>query len=163
MSVEGRRTAGDTIIEVLIAIAVSASVIALTYVTMNKNSAITRANQERIQATRIAQSQIELLRVEHNAVQQTLAAPNAPFCFNGDKIVELPLGAVNDSLDSDDYLLYGDQTTGCRDNDYRVGIKGDVSDVRQYIVYVRWDRTGGRSKVINENRDEVRVTYRVGL
>lgn len=164
MSVDSRRNiSGDTIIEVLIAIAVSASVIALTYITMNKNIAITQANQDRIEATRIIQSQIEALRVSHHDILQSLTIPNAPFCFNAGRITELPLGAVNDNLTSDDYSLYGDDLVGCSNGDYRIGVKGDTVDARQYVIYVRWDRTGGRSKTIYENRDEIKMTYRVGL
>lgn len=57
-----RQQAGDTIVEVLIAIAVVSSVLAIAYSTMNRNLQIMRNNQERTQAVRVAQDQIETLK-----------------------------------------------------------------------------------------------------
>src|SRR5690606_39104613 len=59
-----RREAGDTIVEVLIAIAVVSSVLAITYSIMNRNLLTMRDNQERTEAMKLAQGQIEALRAK---------------------------------------------------------------------------------------------------
>lgn len=56
------RQAGDTIVEVLIAIAVVSGVLGITYSIMNRNQMIVRTNQERTEASKLAQQQIEMLK-----------------------------------------------------------------------------------------------------
>ena len=53
---------GDTIVEVLIAMAVASSVLGITYATMNRNLLITRGAQERTEAAKLAQGQLEILK-----------------------------------------------------------------------------------------------------
>jgi prepilin-type N-terminal cleavage/methylation domain-containing protein len=52
---------GDTIIEVLIAIAIVSLVLTTAYAITNKNTQAIQANEERLQAQRLVESQIELL------------------------------------------------------------------------------------------------------
>lgn len=61
-SIAGRWQSGDTIIEVLIAIAVVSGVLGTTYAIMNRNHMIVRTNQERTEASKLAQRQIEMLK-----------------------------------------------------------------------------------------------------
>jgi type II secretory pathway pseudopilin PulG len=53
---------GDTIVEVLIAIAVASLVLVAAYQTTNRNTLSTQDAQERGQALKLVESQIELLR-----------------------------------------------------------------------------------------------------
>lgn len=55
---------GDTLIEVLLAIAIVSFILVAAYVTANKNTAINQDTQERSQALQLATSQLEFL---HNA------------------------------------------------------------------------------------------------
>jgi prepilin-type N-terminal cleavage/methylation domain-containing protein len=53
---------GDTIVEVMIATAIISLVLAVAYVTTNKNTALMQASQEHEQAQRLVEAQIETLR-----------------------------------------------------------------------------------------------------
>ncbi len=55
---------GDTIVEVLIAIAIVSLVLTAAYVISNKNTVAIQANQERIQAQHLVEAQIEGLRAQ---------------------------------------------------------------------------------------------------
>lgn len=52
---------GDTIIEVLIAIGIVSLVLTTAYAITNKNTQAIQANEERLQAQRLVESQVELL------------------------------------------------------------------------------------------------------
>ena len=58
----GRSQAGDTIVEVLMAIAIVSFVLVAAYVTANKNTLTNQDTQERGQATQLATTQLEFLR-----------------------------------------------------------------------------------------------------
>lgn len=137
---------GDTIIEVLIAIAVVSSVLAITYATMNRNLLLTRASQERTEAAKLAQGQIESLRQYGAAV-----APSGSFCFKSDGSVEnVATGSPTVALSDDDWANYTDQCTV--DELYHLAVT--TEDSKTFKLYVRWDRVTGKS------RDEVRMVYR---
>lgn len=156
-----RHQSGDTIIEVLIAIAVSASVIALVYATMNKNALITRSNQERIEAVRLAQSQVESLRLRTSDSNSAASLPSATgFCLTNDTVVQLNGGVPAQDMSLDDLASYGDSTSGCVQDFYHFGIRRDSIDTRLFTVYVRWEKLGGSSDNTNINRDQVLLSYR---
>lgn len=60
-----KRQDGDTIVEVLIAIAIVSLVLTAAYVITNKNTIAIQANQERIQAQHLVEAQIESLRANN--------------------------------------------------------------------------------------------------
>jgi prepilin-type N-terminal cleavage/methylation domain-containing protein len=53
---------GDTIVEVLIAMAIISLVLTAAYVTSNRNTILIQSSQEREQAQRLVEGQIEMLR-----------------------------------------------------------------------------------------------------
>jgi prepilin-type N-terminal cleavage/methylation domain-containing protein len=55
---------GDTIVEVLIAMAIISLVLAGAYVTSNRNTILMQSSQERQQAQRLVEGQIEMLRAK---------------------------------------------------------------------------------------------------
>lgn len=59
-----RDNRGDTIIEVLICVGILGAVLGAAYVTANRNSMINQASQERLSASKIAESQLERLRAK---------------------------------------------------------------------------------------------------
>jgi len=77
-------SSGDTIVEVLIAIAIVSFVLVAAYVTVNKNTLITRDTQERAQALQLATTQLEFLR-------STSIGSNICFDASG-----TPVGTVSD-------------------------------------------------------------------
>ncbi|HSX43099.1 MAG TPA: prepilin-type N-terminal cleavage/methylation domain-containing protein [Candidatus Saccharimonadales bacterium] len=62
MSLRIRNERGDTLVEVLIAMAIISLVLVGAYVTSNRNAATLQATQEREQAQRVVEAQLELLR-----------------------------------------------------------------------------------------------------
>ena len=81
------RERGDTMVEVLIAIAVVSLILGGAYVTTNRSLQATRAAQERSTALKLAESQIERLKglVESDATSDLVFGPAAPdpFCISG--------------------------------------------------------------------------------
>lgn len=77
---------GDTIVEVLIVLAILGMAISIAYATANRSLINTRQAEENSEATTLVQTQIENLR--NNASITTTTDPNyvydpAAFCFNG--------------------------------------------------------------------------------
>jgi len=80
-----RSQRGDTLVEVLIAMAVISMILGGAYVTTNRSLLATRAAQERSIALKLAESQLEQLKglVEDPATAgQILPAGPNPFCIN---------------------------------------------------------------------------------
>ena len=67
MSLRIRTERGDTLVEVLIAMAIISLVLVGAFVTSNRNTATLQATQEREQAQRVVEAQVELLR-SHGSV-----------------------------------------------------------------------------------------------
>lgn len=154
MSVKSLRQTGDTIVEVLIAMAVAASVLSIAYATSNRNLRITRASQERSEAARLAQGQIEALRY---AYANSVALPNSvatPFCFNGATVQNAGFssGVPNASLADEDF---GGYPANCTQGFYHYAVTRDSNGGGGFHFYVRWDNVSGAT------RDEIIMVYRV--
>ena len=146
---------GDTIVEVLIAMAVAASVLAIAYATTNRNLLITRSSQERAEATRIAQGQIESLRSVYDTAPATLpAAAGAPFCLDGTTVRSTGFAGTvpNAVLMSEDMTGY---PTECQKDFYRIVITRDTAGKGAFHFYVRWDA------IKNGTRDQIIMVYKV--
>jgi Tfp pilus assembly protein PilV len=72
---------GDTIIEVLISIAVIGAVMGGAYATANKNTKINQASQERLVAIKIAESQLERLKAAADTNAENLFT-HSDFCLD---------------------------------------------------------------------------------
>ncbi len=72
-------SSGDTIVEVLVAMAVVSLVLAGAYVSANRSTKATRTAQERGEALKLAEAQVEQIKI---AVDKGTALP-ASFCFEG--------------------------------------------------------------------------------
>ena len=77
------RSRGDTMVEVLIAIAVVAMVMGGAYVTTNRSLMATRAAEERSIALKLAESQVERLKGLMASDSQAVLGVAAPFCISG--------------------------------------------------------------------------------
>jgi type II secretory pathway pseudopilin PulG len=124
MSVRGRKQAGDTIIEVLMAIVVVSFMLVAAYVTVNKNTATNQETQERSQATQLATTQLEFLHVS------SLGSFN---CFDS---TGTPAGTVADNsacvVNSD-----GSKNTTGSQPKYTIAITQPSAGT--YQVSVTWD------------------------
>lgn len=151
---------GDTFVEVLIAIAVVTSVLGIVYATMNRNLAIMRNNQERTEASKIAQSQIEAIKaaMATDAGRSRINSfdSNAPFCIsltNGD-IDEISVSATPVASLQADILSSANYDT-CISSFYHYVVKRNGSGLDPtFTITVRWDTLGG-------GRSQTQMTYRV--
>lgn len=78
---------GDTIVEVLLAIAIASSVLGIAFATSSRNLRATRDVQEHAEATRLIQGQIEALRHTYYANPSSIPDTTNPFCMNGSTVV----------------------------------------------------------------------------
>lgn len=76
---------GDTIVEVLIAITVLSAVLGGAIVASNRNLTTTRATQERGEALKLVEKQLELLKAKSQEDQAAIKI--ADFCMNGLSVV----------------------------------------------------------------------------
>ena len=79
---------GDTIVEVLIAIAVLSLILGGAFVLTNRSLQATRTAQERLNATKLVESQIEQIKnFAATSGDQVFSAP-ASFCINNSGVVK---------------------------------------------------------------------------
>ena len=126
---------GDTIVEVLIAIVVASSVLGVTYSTMNRNLLITRDAQERTEASKIAQGQLELLKAAVDRAEPSVLS--GTFCLDsGSSTARTGFAAAPTAGLPDNFANYGPL---CRN----IGLGGlynvaVTANAGFYKVYVRW-------------------------
>lgn len=133
---------GDTIVEVLISVAIVGLMLTGAFAISNASYRQIRMAQERSEAQRIAQSAVELLDTGTAAKKLTEGPSPAPFCILPD--LTTPVAAA----------------TECNDQGglYDVSIKraGDAGGSRYtFVVTVTWDGLSGR-------QEQLSVDYRVG-
>lgn len=141
------RQRGDTIIEVLIVIAVISLVLAGAYVTTNRSLLATRAAQERGNALKLAETQIEEIKglASTNPTVLFGSATSSPFCIA--KSTSQPVAATDDACFVG---LSGDPT----DDDPRFSIS--ITRINYYFVLTEtWTNVSGR--VV----DRLELRYRV--
>ena len=141
-----RNTDGDTIVEVLIALAVLLAVIVGAYVSANKSQHASQASQERAEAVKAAESQIERVK----AYRATGNTPTGIFCMKDDNTPDasIPSGSAFGSNLEGDTFPY---STQCNNGRYNVAVNEDSPN---YEILVRWERSGG-------GRDQINMYYRV--
>jgi type II secretory pathway pseudopilin PulG len=141
---------GDTIIEVLLAIAVIGLVLTISYTTVNRSLRAARSAQEQTQALKLAESQIE--RIKYVA-----GLNNAP------------------NSDNDVFDTRPGRTTFCVDSSFNKAISGSSAyntncrniDVPAYEQSVTYDQAGNlfRATVtwqtINGSTGRVQVSYKL--
>lgn len=151
---------GDTIVEVLIAMAVVAVVLGGAYSSANKSFANTRAAQERGEALKVAESQLESLNTlyKNKTVNIYDAAPNNIFCLDDTPARVTGFGGYDPAvipLLTTDFSRY---PGGClKQGRYHVSITytstGPNAD-DNFNVVVKWDRFNG-------GRDQLNAIYRL--
>lgn len=136
------RQRGDTIVEVLIAIAVAGSVLGGAYALVNSNVKSNQLAQERTNAVKIAESQLELLRAY---VDSNETLPTGNFCFRKSDNRLLAISASIPSTQDGDYPGGCRFDEGTATNRYMTGIV--TTNTNTFTVYVNWDDpTGGRAQ-----------------
>ena len=119
---------GDTIVEVLIAIAIVSTILFSAYETVSRNTRTTQDTQEHSQALQLAQAQLEYLRT-------AASLPAAGGCFNG---TGAPVSGGNCLLDST-----GAVDTSHTQPEFTVGITSSGSSPATYKVLITWASLSG--------------------
>lgn len=118
---------GDTIVEVLICLAIVGVLISTAYLIANRSQIGIRSSQERAEATKLAEMQVE--RIRHgSSMGRTYSGSD--FCIN------IALNSV------------GDNNAVCSDGLYKMSVDYDVTD-EVFTVAVTWDTLGGGQSTVN--------------
>jgi Tfp pilus assembly protein PilV len=146
---------GDTIVEVLIAVAIAGAVLAGAYTIANKSSQQVRMAQERSEAQKIATGLVERLNGAV-VVAPTVGVTN-PFCFEkspSTSIKNFTISAVpalaTDTFDSSVYDGQCTRTNGALTYYTIIERNSDPT----FTVHVRWSKLGGGTN------EEVTLRYR---
>lgn len=150
---------GDTIVEVLIAIAIVSSVLAGAFTVTQKSAVAVRDSQERGEMLQILQGQVEQVR------SLAATAPNdASGVFAAGYFCVKTVGGVPTRqtitgltslpvLASDPMTAYGTCKFG-QDSKYNIAVRYDNSTSSKAFTFTgRWDRLGG-------GKDQLQLTYR---
>jgi prepilin-type N-terminal cleavage/methylation domain-containing protein len=142
---------GDTIIEVLIAIAVMGTVIAGGFAIANRSMRGIRQAQERGEALKLAERQIE--RIKQYAPTNDNFFDSGEYCLNDDGL-RVGYSPTPENCKTGLYTVTNSAAPVGSDP---VGSDPVGSDTKQYIFTTKaeWDRVGGGGK------DNVTVKYKV--
>jgi type II secretory pathway pseudopilin PulG len=145
------RERGDTIVEVLIAIAVASAVMGSAFVLVNRTSRNVRQSQEHAEALKLVEGQLELLK-ERIKSGDSNPAGGADFCF--DAASATPLTPVTPASDARCQVAPGPGSL------YQYALKlhrhpaPDPRGGLQYVISADWDS-------VVSGRDHVDVVYKV--
>jgi type II secretory pathway pseudopilin PulG len=155
-----RKQTGDTLVEVMLALAIMGAIIGGAYASASQSLRIARQAQERSEATKMSETQIERLK----ALAPRFNTPNpatpddlnvfrtGTFCITTDqRPMPWPSGTPGPNVETDDFTLYPNE---CIQDRYHIAINFDETANDLFTIRIRWDRIGG-------GRDEVRVLYRL--
>lgn len=142
---------GDTIVEVLISIAVVSLVLGGAYVTTNRSLLATRSAEERGNAIKLAESQIEQIKglAKSNPTLVFGSSTPMPFCIA--KATAQPVLATNAACLVN---AAGDPVTASTQPAYALSVQRGP-DVNTFTITNRWTDANG------DIVDNVRLIYRV--
>jgi prepilin-type N-terminal cleavage/methylation domain-containing protein len=139
---------GDTIVEVMIAMAVASVVLAGAYALTNRNLSITQSTNERSQALQLVQKQIELMRAA-SANWVASHPPSLPFTLGGNCLDDSanPSNSCNVSPGTSNVDASADCSSYC----YKVDISTEtgVPGATVYQVQVTWPSQDGTTSSIS--------------
>lgn len=127
-----RNQKGDTIVEVLIAIAIVSLVLTSAYMLTRRSTTAMQNAQEQTQAQKLVERQIELLRA---ASASTVSAAGASFCFTGSD----PSSTALSSTLQCSFNSSGEGGGSGGGAQYKIAI---TKTGNEYGVTARWDKLG---------------------
>jgi len=157
----GHTQAGDTIVEVVIAIAVIAVVITGAFVITNRSLTAVRDSQEHSEALSLLQGQVEQLR--NAAAQPGLSTAPGTFCFNSSGKISATSSIPGSACIQNSS---GQAGSGVADARYSLAISkcsalsgcpactSNCPTTTAYFLTATWPAIGGGT-------DQVQLTYRV--
>ena len=95
-----RKQAGDTIVEVIIAIAVISTILSGAFLVTSRSSRAVRDSEEHAQALQYLQGQVELLRAAAGRSGGLPATLNTPFCLGANQYYQPASSSVQCTLGS---------------------------------------------------------------
>lgn len=140
------RERGDTLVEVLIAIAVVSLILGGAYVTTNRSLQATRSAQERGVALKLAESQIERLKgLMSTSSAAAVMATSGDFCIS--YTTNLPVTSTNAEC-----ALNTQGTQTSQEPIFHIAINRTNND---FVLTETWSDVSGR------NTDSLQLRYRV--
>lgn len=145
------RENGDTIIEVLIALSIIGLVVAGAYATANSSTRLVRQSQERSDAVKVAETQLEMIRSINAGIgsqdQREQMYSDTDFCYSDteDDIYQYSAAYTLPAHQNSNGPEADGMPEECKWNDhYYAHVTYDDSDDRsRFILTVRWARLGG--------------------
>ena len=175
MLVCSRSQAGDTIVEVMIALAVIGAVIGTSYAISARSLRLGRQAQERTEALKLVESQVELIKTAAQGKNTAIFTSSSDFCLTttaaGVTLSQngaVPADFITDSLTTNNNLTGGSYSVACSQgvaSRYKLSMKrvdvdtvvvGVLTPVKTstFTIRARWDKIGG-------GKDEVSIDYRL--
>lgn len=155
-----RNNRGDTIVEVLISIAVLSLILTTCFALANRSSQAVRQAQERSEALKFNEAQEEALKTFLSDPGHTAPAANQPFCLQNGAVVTFPTPLPPADAQADTLTNYpAECSAGTEDipgsgGRYKTMI---VLDAGAYTATTRWNRVTGKGN------DELKIAYKVYL
>lgn len=156
-----RRQSGDTIVEVIIVLAVLGLAIGISYATANRSLQATRQAEENTQATEILQGQLESLRsyagINDSANSHYVYQASNAFCIDSTgNVVKSTMLSNLDVASATHTDIPTNYPGGCHVNNlYDIAIGYDESQTETFTARVTWDDVTGVGK------DTVTLVYRL--
>lgn len=146
--------AGDTLVEVMLAMAIIGLVLGGAYATASRSLRIGRQAQERGEALKQVEGQIEKIKYlapDPNAkIFDTTTGPVSTFCIQD--VISNPATAKRSINNITDYANYPPECK--KQTIYNISVTYDSTKDDLFIVSAVWDRLGG-------GQDEVTIRYRL--
>ncbi len=147
--------AGDTIIEVLLAITVISTILGGAFVTANRSLQNMRQAQERGEALKLIEGQVEKLKaLSVTSLGQELDGESRVFCIDEQNNIQpayTDQRSTLPTLETDDFSRHNPACSPDQGVVYHLSIVNQANG--RFHFHVRWDRIGGQGK------DEVKLVY----
>lgn len=138
---------GDTIVEVLISIAVVSLVLSAAYALANRSTQATRQSQERGEALKYAEEQMEKVKTYLSLQGDNSIVVGDHFCITQKATGELEVKKIDNPVTDANDCAKGP------DNRYKMSVS--VTDNHIYTVSSTWDKISG------EGQDELTLAYKI--
>jgi len=138
-------TRGDTIVEVLIAILVVSVILSGAFLSARRSQTTIRQTQERTEALKVAEAQLERVRALANTGEGDLFGGGATstFCIDATNTKQ-PVGEFTSVLADDDFESTTRHPVACGTNNLGVTYHSVIRRTdNAFVVYTRWDGVGG--------------------
>lgn len=134
---------GDTIVEVLLAILVISVILSGAFVSARRSQTTVRQSQERVEALKVAEGQLERLRAVGKSADPSHAIFTSPgsFCMDASNAVTLTSATGTGPLSNEDFTHHDScKTAPAEGVTYYSAVRRDGNT---FIVHTRWHGAGG--------------------